>query len=718
MTYIALKNEIKDGFPHIDLEAVDLAYDFAKAAHEGQTRYSGEPYIIHPVEATRILLSLNPDLAAIQACLLHDVTEDTERTLAEIEAVFGKEVASLVEGLEKLAIVKMSADKGQDEKWKKMFLAMAGDVRIVFIKLSDRLHNMRTLEHVPAHKQTRIAKETLGVHAAIASRLGIYQLKSQLEDLCFRYLYPEDWKRLSGEVQAYHEKSDEMMTFALSQIEQLLVREGVKIQQVKARVKHLWSLHRKMLEKDTQDLKDIYDLFAIRVILPDDVENVSHLYTTLGLLHKEFLPLQNRFKDYVAVPKPNGYRSLHTTLLGVGGDLYEEPTEVQIRSYTMHREAELGVASHWAYKENVKLQKLDRARHFALHKSLKKVHALVEREPEIEGMVREWVEKYQQMKPVDRSKVEHALEQRGIEAEDLDHIKKGRSQEVLRLGPDVEEQLAWLKGLAESEQQSSEMDLYPDKIFVLTPNRDVIELPKGASPIDFAYAIHTDLGNRLAFAKVNGRIISLDTRLHNGDVVSVGTRTSAKPSRYWLSIAVSHSARAKIKNWFNKEDRELNVAQGRKLMNEQLSMMNQPLLDDKLSLFKKYGGESLGMSERERVLESVALGSVGIFHVLRQVIPEVLNALDSNHKMASKAGHVEAAVEKKDRSAYLSQQILITGESDLPVVLSACCKPKKGHGIIGYVTRGRAIRVHRQSCSELSGLEGDRFVSAMWRGGK
>ena len=709
MIYSTLRDVILNERPDIDIEAVGRAYEFANQYHKGQTRYSGEPYLIHPVAATHILLRLNPDLAAIQACLLHDVTEDTEATYEDIKKSFGEEVADLVKGSEKMALVKVKGSGSQEDQWKNMFLAMAKDVRIVFIKLSDRLHNMQTLQHVPEEKQYRIAHESLVVHAAIASRLGIYQIKSELEDLCFKYLYPDEYEELAEQVAAYQGRSEECMSFAISQVEQLMVREGIKIEKVSGRLKHLWSIYQKLKKKDVSDLSGIYDLFAVRLILPDvireDEEQVSHLYSTLGILHNVFIPLQDRFKDYVAVPKPNGYRSLHTTIVGLGGDIYEEPTEVQIRSLSMHREAELGIASHWSYKASSGLSPtVSRKRHFALHTALAKVHALVDEYPEIEGSVRQWVEHYQDMMPEDRSNAENILREKGIEDGDFKSIRQGRSQESLVFSPNVDKQLAWLRGLAEASEAISELDLYPDRIFVLTPNRDVKSLPRGSTPIDFAYLIHTEVGNKIVHAKVNGRIVPLDYELRNGDLVEVGTRKNAQPNRYWLSIAQTSSARAKIKNWFNKQDKDTNIAAGRDMLNHQLRLINQPELDEKLSILKEYAGKKRNISEREQILEGIGLGSTAVSHVLKMLFP---NETVQEKKKETPAQSID--------HASLMRKVLITGEEDLPVVLSACCKPRPPHVIIGYVTRGRSIRVHRQSCQELTGLEGQRFVSAHWK---
>lgn len=707
MDYVELRERILSSRPELDIQAIDAAYTFAKKAHEGQTRYSGDPYIMHPVGATALLLRLNPDVASIQACLMHDVTEDTERSYEDIKKEFSVEVADLVQGMEKLAVVKVKEQSQQQDQWKNMFLAMANDVRIVFIKLADRLHNMSTLDFVPEHKRERIAKETMVVHAAIASRLGIYQFKSELEDLCFKYLEPEAYESLVSQVAEHREKSEKYMSFATSQVEQLLVREGVAVHSVQGRMKHLWSIYQKMKKKDTQDLSEIQDLFAVRVILPDvlkeDEEQVSHLYSALGLLHSQTVPLQDRFKDYVAVPKPNGYRSLHTTVMGLGGDLHDEPTEVQIRSLRMHQEAEIGIASHANYKLGKKVvRSVDMGRHKALHSAMDKVKAIVKNAPEIEGVVRDWVERYQQVFPEDRKAVEAVLLNHGLTKDELIDIRRGRSQEQLKLEPNMDAQLAWLRGLAE-QGEVTELDLFPDKIFVLTPNKDVMELPRGATPIDFAYGVHTEVGNKMVHAKVNGRIVPLDYELKNGQLVEVGTRNNAKPNRYWISVAKTSSARSKIKNWFNKEGKEANVTAGRDILNRELEKMGEKPLDERLNLLKNYGDKKRDYSEREQILEGIGLGSTTVGQVIKMLFGAQVTSEPKKRVLQAKPGQDPTKL------------VMVTGEENLPVVLSACCKARPGDPIIGYVTRGRNIRIHKSSCKDLRGLEGERFVSAHWK---
>lgn len=704
MTYSDFRLELATRRPDLSLKAVDEAYEFAKKAHGDQVRYSGEPYIIHPVSVAQILLSMNPDLATVQAALLHDVTEDTEVKIEEIEKVFGADVAKLVHVMDKLAVVKVRKEDPEAEKWSRMFLAMANDVRIVFIKLADRLHNMRTLHFVPEHKQERIARETLLVHAAIASRLGIYEIKGELEDLCFRYLYPKEFAELSRELEGLRAHSEECMAYATSQLEQLLFRDGVKVEMVQGRFKHLWSIFQKLEKKDRHSLESIYDLYAVRIVLPDVIrdgeEQVAQVYSTLGLVHSAYIPLQDRFKDYVAVPKPNGYRSLHTTVIGLGGDLYQEPTEVQIRTMGMHRQAELGIASHWSYKLG-KSKPGDAKKQRLLEEVLKKIGALVQRVPDQTDTVEKWLSDYQHLKAPERKVVEEWLLEQGLTGEDLKIIRQGRSNGRLSLVPQMEQQLAWLRGLAEAADAKTDLNLYSEHIFVLTPQSKVVELPRGATPVDFAYAVHSEVGNKMISAKVNGRIVPFEHELQNGEMVEVVTRSNAKPSRYWLSIAQTASAKTKIRNWFHRQDKESNVAAGREMVNRELLALGKSALDDKYSLLKEYAEKPRSVAEREQLLENVGLGTVTAMQIVRTLFPT-------------------AAPEKKKEESYtapaeLTEKVIVTGEENLPVVFSACCKPKPPHPIIGYVTRGQSIRVHRLSCRELTGLDGQRFVSAHWK---
>lgn len=707
MSYSELRHRLEQTRPELDLVALDSAYAFAERAHANQERYSGEPFLVHPVHVATILAELNPDLLTLQVALLHDVLEDTDVTGEQLEKEFGPELSDLIQSFSKLSLIKIRPEDSDAEKWKRMFLAMAKDVRLVFVKLAERLHNMRTLEFVPKEKHQRIARESLLVHAAIASRLGLYSIKSELEDLCFKYLYPEAFLALSSELAVYREKSEVGMSHATSELEQYLVREGIPVEKVQGRFKHLWSIFQKMESKEKQSLDSLYDLFAVRVILPDvfkdDEEEVAHLYSTLGLIHQVYAPVPKRFKDYVAVPKANGYRSLHTTVLGLGGEVYSEPTEVQIRTLQMHREAELGIASHWSYKMGTRVKApLDPKEQKKAREAVKRVQNLVQAEPDLFAMVQMWLEDFQHMLPPDRSKVEALLLEKCLSEEELGWIRKSRAFGQLSVRPELEEQLAWVRGLSSEKENSSHLDLYPDRIFALTPQRQVVELPRGSTPIDFAYMVHSEVGNKMVSVKVNGRIVPFEYELQNGDTVEILTRNNAKPNRYWYSIAKTSTARNKIRNWFNRQDREINIATGRFAVNKELLALGKPALDEKLTQLKEYAGKERALSDREQLLENVGLGTVSPFQIVKTLYPE------------------ETAGEQKEEilPAFLPQfteKVVVTGEKDLPVVFSACCKPRPPHPIVGYVTRGQSIRIHRLSCRELSGLDGDRFVETMWQ---
>ncbi|MFA5855460.1 MAG: RelA/SpoT family protein [Candidatus Gracilibacteria bacterium] len=592
--YSTFRQEVANICPDVSLAELEKAYKMAEEAHKGQVRYSGEPYVEHSVEVARRLLQFCPDAAAIAAALLHDLPENTATGLKEIKAAFGAEVAGLVDGVTKLSLVKVGKTDPEAEKWRKMFLALSKDLRIVFIKLADRLHNMQTLDAVPEEKRGRIARETLLVFSGVAGRLGIYAVKSELEDLAFRHLYPVEYGKLSKMLADFSE--EKYIAAAKENLELILKRAGIEFKEVQGRMKHKFSIFQKMEKKgETGEagLHSIYDLFAMRIILPDSFaggeekadEQVAHLYSVLGILHHHFLPLQDRFKDYIAVPKPNGYRSLHTTLLGLGGKVYDEPTEVQIRTYSMHREAEMGVASHWSYK--------------------------------IGGSVRE--------------------------AKTKENEKS------------IQKKLAYFKGFS-SGKLSNDLEAYADMVFVLTPKGNVVELPLGATPIDFAYSVHTEVGNKAIGARINGKIVPLEYKLKNGEMVEIITRHDGKPSRFWLSTVKTAGARNKIRAYFKE-------------------------------------GEEEATEKAEA--------------------PEV-KAVQAIRKKKSTAVLADGDAQKS------TKKVLVEGEENLPVTLSACCKPVYPCPIIGYITRGQSIKVHRLSCRELGGLDGMRFVSAVWKksGGK
>ncbi|MFA5352364.1 MAG: RelA/SpoT family protein, partial [Candidatus Gracilibacteria bacterium] len=480
--------------PDANLERISEAYKFAEEKHAGQMRFSGEPYFIHPVAATMHLLSLKPDEDTIIACLLHDVIEDTDTDVEAIQKKFGKTVAQLCMDMEKLGTVRYQGQERQIENLRKMFVAMARDLRVIFIKLADRLHNMETLEFVRPDKQQRIAQETLQVYAPIAARLGIFEFKAKLEDLAFKVLHPEDYAKLKKELAGSIENQEAFVSKAKKELKNILQKEGIKVE-VFGRVKHLYSIWRKMKLKNYPSLDELYDLFALRVI----TKTTAECYATLGIIHNHYTPLSRRFKDFIAVPKPNGYRSLHTTVIGLSR---QSPTEIQIRTQEMHEQAEYGAAAHWQYSAKKKSVKVD-------EEKLKWVKNLVEL-----------------------------------------HEKMQDNEEF---------------------QENLTSDVLENRIFILTPHGDVFDLPEGATPIDFAYAVHTGVGNTAVGAKVNGKIVKLDEKLHNGEVVEIITRKDAKPNRFWLSFVKTSGAKSKIKAHFGQMDQGENLTLGKDLINAKLT---------------------------------------------------------------------------------------------------------------------------------------------------
>ncbi len=601
----------KEYMPDLDEKLVLKAYSFAKKVHDGKFKCGKTPYISHPLSATYLMMSLKPDIEAILACILHDTHLHDDKAMDFIKKNFGEEVYNLVSDIRSLSMLYVRPDESQVETLRRMFLAMAKDLRVVFVKLADRLHDMMLLDHWNPPFKEEMIRQTLDVYAPIASRLGIYQFKSQLEDLCFKFLYPREYKNLVSDLRIYSKARHALVASVAKKIKTILAKEGVAAK-VSGREKHLYGIYCKLKRKGYSDLNEIYDIYAIRVILPDG-KDFSHIYGVLGVIHSHFKPLPKKFKDYIAVPKVNGYRSLHTVVAG--------PVEIQIRTETMHEEAESGIAAHWRYKEA----------NFSV----------------------EW----------------------------------------------LPEQL---------KSEAVKLDVFKDRIFVLTPRGDVKDLPQGATPVDFAYAVHSDVGNRCNQAKADGKIVPLDYELQNGQVVEILTRKEPKPNRYWLSFVKTSAASNKIKNWFKTFDRESNLKAGRELLNKYLKRLHKSVLDPSLSLFKRYGGESLNEERRKDILESLGNGTLTVNQVLKRVFPE------SDLVSGAPARSVKVSSDKIPDE----KKILISGYDDLAVVLSGCCKPKYGEPILGYVGRGKKIRIHKADCKSLRSLDDRRFVNVEWKSDK
>ena len=617
--------------PRADLVRIEAGYQFAKKAHEGQTRFSGEPYITHPVAATELLLELHPDEDSIIACFLHDVVEDTPVTVEEIEKAFGPTVAHLCGGLEKLGKVRFRGEERQVENLRKMFVAMADDLRVIFIKLADRLHNMQTLEPVRPDKRERIARETLEVYAPIAARLGLYSFKTKLEDLGFQYVYPEDYKKISAQVAGTAALREKVIVAACDRLRLLLRKENIDAV-VTGRVKHLYSIYQKLQKKKYESVDEIYDLFALRVL----VQTTGECYATLGILHNHFRPLSNRFKDFIAVPKSNGYQSLHTTVLGLDTSARGYPTEVQIRTQEMHGGAERGAAAHWGYTE-------------------------------------------------------HGKQSVSIEAQKLSWVKS-----LVELHDRLKDNREFVETLS--------TDVLRSRIFVLTPKGAVLDLPKGATPIDFAYHIHTDVGHTCVGAKVNGKIVPLNRMLDNGEVIEILRRRGGTPNRFWLSFVKTDGARTKIKGYFNALDRGENITAGRDLINRQLARHGQGKLDADMSILKNYEGGELSVKERENILERVGNSSITAVSVIKEIL-----------HLAEPPAHTPGEAPPAP-SVHQSSDVVIGGEANLPFTLGKCCTPTPGTDIVALMSPRKGAVIHRTDCKMLLRANPDRQIPAKWGG--
>lgn len=621
------------------------AYDVAAKAHANQRRKSGEPYIIHPLGVATILAELQMDETTLAAAFLHDVVEDTETTLDQLKEMFGVKVADLVDGVTKLGKIEyISKEDQQIENYRKMFLAMAKDIRVIMIKLADRLHNMRTMKYMPVHKQQSISRETMEVYAPLAHRLGIYTIKWELEDLAFRYMEPEIYYDLVEQVKVKRREREAMIHEAMAEIKEHLDEQHIKCE-IQGRPKNFYSIYKKM-QRDHKELSEIYDLLAIRVL----VDTVADCYGTLGVVHSLWRPIPGRVKDYIAVPKSNMYQSLHTTVLYHNG----QPLEIQIRTFEMHRISEFGIAAHWRYKES-----------------------------------------------------------------------GGKSNMPSGGDKDFEAKLSWLRQLLEWHKDMSDsrdfvntvkMDVFADEVFVFTPRGDVIDLPVGSVPIDFAYRIHTDVGNRCVGAKVNGRIVPLDYKLSNGDIVEVITSKQATgPSRDWMNIVGSSDTRNKIRSWFKKERREENIAKGREMLEKETKRLGYDikvlLKADKL----KTVAASFRLDGEEALYASVGYGGVTLNGVMSKLVE--LYKKEQKLTVTKDLSQLLAELKPRRSKAKASHGILVKGEEGIMVKLARCCNPIPGDPVIGYITRGSGISVHRTDCPNVLSNNPDeqrRLIEVSW----
>ena len=639
-----ITDKVKKNKRWADIKLIQKAYNYAVQKHGDQKRKSGEPYIIHPTNVAYTIAELGLDEQTICAALLHDVVEDTDATYDDIKNEFGPEVAEMVDGVTKLKqIGHASIEENQVENYRKMFLAMGKDIRVIIIKLADRLHNMKTLEFLRRDRQIAISTETMQLYAPLANRLGLYSMKWELEDLAFKYLYPEEYGEL---IKGIEQKREERLKF----IEKIMadIRVQLKKQHIEAevtgRAKHLYSIYRKM-QRDNKTLDQIYDLFALRII----VNSVKDCYTALGVVHEMYTPMPGRFKDYIAVPKPNMYQSIHTTLLGEKGT----PFEVQIRTWEMHRIAEYGIAAHWAYKE---------ASYFGKKQSVK------------------------------------------VEEDKLAWLR---------------ETLEWQKDMQDPQEflDTLRTELFVDEVYVFTPKGAIKVLPRGATPIDFAYSVHAEVGNHMTGCKINSKMMPIITPLKSGDIIEILTSENSKgPSRDWLKFVKSTGAKNKIKAWFKKALREENIEKGKELIEKEIKRLGFTHAD----LFKnQYIEPMLEKYRYKNVEEMYAAVGFGANSPVK-IIARVLQEYRKEHEEINVEEKIqELSKEQKDRkakAAAASSGVVVKGIDNCLVKLSKCCNPLPGDEIVGYITKGRGVSVHRKDCVNVNELlkEENRIIDVQW----
>ena len=646
-----LIDKIREYAPNSDIELVEKAYYYGKKAHDGQLRKSGEPYFIHPIAVANILAEMELDFQTIAAGLLHDVVEDTEYTYEDIKNEFGQEVADLVDGVTKLGQIKyQSKEETQAENLRKMFLAMSKDIRVILIKLADRLHNMRTLKFMPPEKAKSKATETLEIYGGIANRLGIYKIKWELEDIALRYIDADGYYELVDKVAKKRSQREAYIHGIVDILREKFQDVNIKCD-VTGRPKHFYSIYRKMKNKN-KDFEEIYDLMAVRII----VDSVKDCYAVLGMVHTLWKPIPGRFKDYIAMPKPNMYQSLHTIVVGPDG----EPVEIQIRTKEMHNIAEYGIAAHWKYKEG------------------------------------------------------------------RCNSKQSKSEEKLQW---LRQMLEWEKDLKDPQEFMDALkdDLFNSQVYVFTPKGDVIELPAGSTPIDFAYRVHTNIGNKCVGAKINGRIVPLDYKLQNGNIAEILTSSNSHgPSRDWVNMVQTPNAKSKIRQWFKKERREENIERGTAILEKELKRYGIPMKDpvcekQMIQLAKKFNQPSV-----EDLIATIGYGGI----MSSQIVPKIRdvygkelakkNAENKSNEDINKQ-NIAKQENKKKRRKMLPQGITVEGIDNILVRLAKCCNPIPGDEIIGYITKGRGVAVHRKDCPN-SNLENEyfknRIVNVSWETSK
>ena len=625
-----LVEKVRSYSPDADLELLRRAYVFSAFEHKGQVRHSGEPYMVHPLEVADFLADLKLDVVAIAAGLLHDVVEDTLTTIERIHELFGPDVAHVVEGVTKISAIPFSSsEQRQAENFRKMLLAMVDDIRVILVKLADRLHNMRTLHHLPEERRVKIAQETLDIYAPIANRLGMSKVKNELEELSFRYLEPKRYEQLRALVESRRKETEGAIEELKRTLRAKLDEAQVPVVQLDGRIKRLYSIANK-LKRQRIDLDQVYDLIALRVV----TKTVRDCYAALGIIHNTWSPVPGRIKDFIAMPRPNGYQSLHTSVIADPG----LPFEVQIRTEEMHEQAEEGIAAHWKYKEG-------------------------------------------------------------------------------RVGDQRDERyFKWLRQLLEWQQEvrdpqefihNLKVDLYPEEVYTFTPRGEVKALPRGATPVDFAYAIHTDVGHKCVGARVNGKMVPLRTRLRNGDIVEIVTAANHAPSRDWLNFVVTSRARNKIRHYVQAEEKARSIELGRRILEKEARRFGlnvRTLLDD--PAFAKFA-EEYGGGKADEVLAAVGYGKLAARLVLTRVVPP-------DRLQEKPEGKVASVVRRVWRSG--EDRITVSGIDDLMVFRARCCNPIRGERIVGYISRGKGVSVHSASCPNVVNLlyDPERRIDVEW----
>ncbi len=620
--------------PAADLDVVRKAYVFSAKVHQGQVRLSGEPYLVHPMEVAAVLADLRLDVQTVATGLLHDTLEDTLTTFEELETIFGSEIANLVDGVTKISKIHFKTkEESQAENFRKMLLAMANDIRVILVKLADRLHNMRTLQYQPEIKQRSIAKETLDIYAPMANRLGISWIKSELEDLSFRYVNPQLYYDLASKVAMKKKERESFVEEVMEIISQKLTEHGIE-GEVSGRSKHLYSIQKKMDSRKV-DIDEIYDLIAIRVM----VEDIRSCYAVLGVIHSTWKPIPGRFKDYIAMPKSNMYQSLHTTVIGPMG----ERMEIQIRTAEMHRVAEAGIAAHWKYKEG-----------------------------------------------------------------------KGYDERDVKRFAWLRQLLEWQQELQDSQEfmNTVKVELFPEEVYVFTPDGDVKGFPKGASPIDFAYSVHTDVGHRCVGAKVNGKLVPLKYELKTGDIVEVVTSPHHTPSKDWLKLVKSTRARNKIRAWIKTEERKRSIVLGREVCEKDFRRYRlnyNKLL--KSGEIKRVATE-FGFVAEEDLMAAVGYGKLSCNQILGKLLSEEKLA-ETREQKESRVSKAIGKLSKKSSSA-----IQVNGIDDVMVRFGKCCNPLPGDEVVGFITRGRGVTIHTADCSFAMESDPERRLEVTWNKGK